>query len=115
VQGGFAHPEQLTQTFVREAKRLAAQGAEVILAACATVNAVISRERIREVDGALILDANAVLLKVTEGMAELAHSIGLQASRRLLYRQPGKGSIEQWMQVYGLRASPVTPAERRSA
>jgi hypothetical protein len=41
----------------------------VILAACATVNAIIRRENINEVDGALVLDCNAVLLKVTEAMA----------------------------------------------
>jgi len=39
----------------------------VILAACATVNAIIRREKINEVDGALIMDCNAVLLKTADG------------------------------------------------
>jgi allantoin racemase len=106
VQDAFTSPGQMTETFVREARRLAAQGAEVILAACATVNAIIRREKIREVDGALVLDCNAVLLKMTEAMAELAGSIGLRASQRLLYQSPNRRSLEDWMRIYGFRASP---------
>ncbi len=103
VQKAFASPGQMTETFVKEARRLAAQGAEVILAACATVNAVIRREKIQEVDGALVMDCNAVLLKTAEGMAELAHSVGLRASQRLLYQQPNRRALDEWMRIYGFR------------
>jgi allantoin racemase len=106
VQNAFASPGQMTETFIKEARRLAAQGAEVILAACATVNAIIRREKINEVDGALILDCNAVLLKTTEGMADLEHSIGLRASQRLLYQRPDRRSLDDWMRTYGFRSSP---------
>lgn len=106
VQNAFASPGMMSETFVAEARRLAAQGAEVILAACATVNSVIHREKIQEVDGALILDCNAVLLKVTEGMAELAKSIGLRTSQRLLYQSPNRRSRDEWMRIYGFRAAP---------
>ncbi len=106
VQNAFTSPGQMTERFIAESRRLAAQGAEVILAACATVNAVIRRENIHEVDGALVLDCNAVLLKLTEAMAELARSIGLQASRRLLYQRPDRPALEEWMRIYGFRAGP---------
>ncbi|MDP2242277.1 MAG: aspartate/glutamate racemase family protein [Burkholderiales bacterium] len=106
VQNAFTSPGQMTETFVKEARRLAAQGAEVILAACATVNAVIRREKITEVDGALIMDCNAVLLKTTEGMAELAQSVGLRASQRLLYQQPTRKALDGWMKTYGFRSAP---------
>jgi Asp/Glu/hydantoin racemase len=107
VQQAFASPGQMTETFVQEAHRLAGQGAEVILAACATVNAIVRRENIREVDGALVLDCNAVLLKVTEAMAELARAIGLRASQRLLYRSPSRRALEDWMRIYGYRSRPL--------
>jgi len=110
VQTAFASPGQMTETFIAEARRLAAQGAEVILAACATVNAIIRRENIHEVDGALILDCNAVLLKVTESMAELARVAGVRASRRLLYQQPDRRAVNEWMEIYGFR-----PAARLKA
>ena len=106
VQNAFTSPGQMTETFIKEARRLAAQGAEVILAACATVNAIIRREKINEVDGALVLDCNAVLLKTAEGMAELAHSIGLRASQRLLYQHPNRRSLDDWMRTYGFCSSP---------
>lgn len=103
VQEGFEHPQEMTTAFVREVRRLGQQGAEVILAACATVNAIIHRENIREVDGILILDSNAMLLKITEAMADLGASIGLSASRRLLYQQPQRKSLDDWMRIYGMR------------
>ena len=106
VQKAFTNPAQMTETFLKEARRLAAQGAEVILAACATVNAVIRREKITEVDGALIMDCNAVLLKTAEGMAELAHSVGLRASQRLLYQRPARQALDGWMKTYGFRSAP---------
>jgi allantoin racemase len=105
VQKGFTEPGAMTERFVKECKRLGAQGAEVILAACATVNAIIRREKINEVDGILILDCNAVLLKTAEAMAELYKSIGLRASRRLLYQRPDGKSLDDWKKLYGFRAS----------
>ncbi len=105
VQDAFAKPGQMTATFIAEARRLAAQGAEVILAACATVNAIIRRERIEEVDGALILDCNAVLLKMTEGMAELARTAGVRTSRRLLYQRPEARAMHAWTDIYRYRAA----------
>ena len=106
VQKAFSNPEQMRERFINEARRLAAQGAEVILAACATVNAIIRRENIREVDGALILDCNAVLLKTTEAMADLSHSIGLGASQRLLYQRPQRAARDEWMRIYNFRQEP---------
>lgn len=106
VQNAFVSPGQMTERFIKEARRLAAQGAEVILAACATVNSIVRREKINEVDGAIVLDCNAALLKVTEGMAELSHSIGLSASRRLLYQAPARSARDDWMNIYNFRSSP---------
>jgi Asp/Glu/hydantoin racemase len=105
VQKGFTDPGQMTETFIKECRRLAAQGAEVILAACATVNAIIRREKINEVDGALIMDCNAVLLKTAEGMADLSKSIGLHASRRLLFQGPERRALEDWMRIYNFRST----------
>lgn len=106
VQSGFTNPGQMTERFISESRRLAAHGAEVILAACATVNAIIRKENIKEVDGALVLDCNAVLLKMTEAMAELSRSIGLSASQRLLYQRPDRGAFEDWMRIYDFRSRP---------
>lgn len=105
VQTAFTKPAEMRKTFIEEARRLAAQGAEVILAACATVNAIIRSEKIHEVDGALIMDCNAVLLKTTEAMAELARTSGLRASQRLLYQRPNRAALTGWMKTYGFRSA----------
>jgi Asp/Glu/hydantoin racemase len=105
VQSAFTNPKEMTENFLKESRRLAAEGAEVILAACATVNAIIRRENITEVDGTLIMDCNAVLLKTAEAVAELHKSIGLTSSRKLLYQGPGKEAVDQWKKIYGFRSS----------
>lgn len=106
VQKAFTSPGQMRERFISEARRLAKQGAEVILAACATVNAIIRRENLKEVDDALVLDCNAVLLKTTEAMAELSKSIGLTSSRRLLYQCPQETAVKDWRRIYNFRAEP---------
>ena len=110
VQNAFTNPNEMTERFVSEARRLAAQGAEVILAACATVNAIIRREKIKEVDGALVLDCNAVLLKTAESLADLSTTIGLGASQRLLYQRPSQTAVADWIRIYGFRFPPGSPA-----
>ena len=94
----------LTETFLAEAKRLAALGAEVILPACACVNAIVFKQKITEVDRALVLDCNAVLLKHTEAIADLAKRVGLAQSRRMLYAGPSSTELRTYLQTYGLRA-----------
>jgi allantoin racemase len=106
VQKGFSDPRQMTERFISECRRLGEQGAEVILAACATVNAIIRREKIKEVDGILVMDCNAVLLKHTEAMAELHKSIGLSHSRQLLFQGPERKSLDDWMRIYDFRDAP---------
>ncbi len=106
VQKGFSSPTEMRERFISEAKRLAAQGAEVILAACATVNAIIRKENINEVDGATVLDCNAALLKMTEAMADLKACIGVGASQRLMYQRPARKSRDDWMRIYGFRGEP---------
>ena len=110
VQSAFTDPKAMTDNFLKESRRLAAQGAEVILAACATVNAIIRRENITEVDGALIMDCNAVLLKTAEAVAELHKSIGLTSSRKMQYQGPGQEAMNQWKKIYGFRSAPQLKA-----
>ncbi len=110
VQKAFVDPGAMTERFINETKRLAAQGAEVVLAACATVNAIIRREKITEVDGCLVLDCNAVLLKTTEAMAELKRDIGLVQSRRLLYQAPTREARDGWSKIYNFRTGPQLSA-----
>ena len=69
------------------------------------MNAIIRREKIQQVDGALVLDCNAMLLKVTEGMAELSETVGLRHSQRLLYQRPPREALQDWMHIYQFRST----------
>jgi len=57
------------------------------------------------------MDCNAVLLKTAEGMAELAQTVGLRQSQRLLYQRPNRRALEEWMRLYGFRPAAQPPAE----
>ena len=59
-----------------------------------------------DVQGTLVMDCNALLLKLTEAMAELAVSAGLRASQRLLYQRPDRRTLGDWMRIYNFRAGP---------
>ncbi len=104
VQKGFTDPAALTEFFLAEARRLSGLGAEVILPACACVNAIVRQQKITEVDGALVLDCNAVLLKTAEAMVDLAQRVGVAVSRRLLYAGPTSAELQTYLRTYGLRA-----------
>jgi hypothetical protein len=51
-----------------------------------------------------------VLLKTTEAMADLNHSIGLGASQRLLYQRPQQAALKGWKRIYNFRAEPQLSA-----
>ena len=68
------------------------------------------RANLKEVDGALILDCNAVLLKTTEALADLSKSIGLGASQRLLYQRPQRTAVNDWKRIYNFRDEPQLSA-----
>jgi allantoin racemase len=105
VQKGFSDPREMMDLFRKSVKELAAAGVEVILPACACVNAIVVRERIFEMEGTLILDINALLLKITEAMADFHQLTGVSRSRKLLYQMPTKGNITQILDTYHFRSA----------
>jgi len=101
VQKGFSDPTEIMDLFRKSVKKLSDKGVEVVLPACGCVNAIVVREKITEMEGMLILDINAVLLKVTEAMADLYRLTKVSRSRKLLYQKPTKENISQILQTYG--------------
>ncbi len=102
VQKGFAQPDLIRGPFVEACRRAIEKGAEVILPACACVNAIAYREGITEIEGALVLDINALLLKVAEAMTELSRLTGAVRSRRLLFASPPSSLLEDLVATYRL-------------
>ena len=63
-------------------------GAEVIIAGGGLFSAILSREGVREVDGAPVLDPFGISLKVCEMMVDLSRTAVPIVSRKRLYYAP---------------------------
>ena len=75
----------------------------MILPACACVNTIVVNEKITEMEGMLILDINALLLKITEAMADFRKLTGANRSRKLLFQMPMQEGLKQILQVYNFQ------------
>lgn len=104
VQKGFSDSGWMMGLFRKCLKQLAGSGAEVILPACACVNTIVVNEKITEMEGMLVLDINALLLKVTEAMADFYKLTGARRSRRLLYQKPMKEDLKNILQLYNFKS-----------
>jgi Asp/Glu/hydantoin racemase len=99
----FSNPTELMDLFRKLVKKLSAAGAEVILPACGALGMLTVREKITEMEGMLILDVNALLLKITEAMVDFHKLTGVVRSRKLLYQKPTPESVKQMLKIYNLK------------
>jgi Asp/Glu/hydantoin racemase len=79
--------DHATGAFRRAARATMSAGAEVIIPAGGRLAAFLNANRIREVDGAPVLDGTAALITMTEAAARLRSITGTFVSRRRLYAQ----------------------------
>ena len=105
VQKGFSDPKMIMDPFKKCMKKLSQAGAEVILPACGCVNTIVVREKITEMEGMLILDINALLLKITEAMADFYKVAGVSRSRKLLYQKPKGENIKEILKIYNFKSA----------
>ena len=96
--------ERVMEEFDRAARRAVGAGAEVIIP-CGS-HAVLQAQRgLREIDGALIMDGLAVLIKMTEMAIKTQKIMGTFVSRKLLYQTPGEAIRERAKKDYGIDLS----------
>ena len=100
---GFSDPQEVMNIFRQSVKKLAAAGAEVVIPADGSVNTMVAREKIVTLEGVLILNITALLLKVTEGMTDFYRLTGMSRSRKLLYEKPSSGHVAQILRTYNLK------------
>ena len=79
--GDDAMADDIAQQFVDEARPLVAAGAEVLIPAGGFPALLLARRGLTDVDGALVLDANAVVVKMAEVAVQLRALNGTVASR----------------------------------
>jgi hypothetical protein len=63
----------------------------------------VVNEKITEMEGMLILDINALLLKITEAMVDFYKLTGASRSRKLLYQKPMKDGLKHILQLYNFK------------
>ena len=96
--------QRVMDEFDRAARRAVAAGAEVIIP-CGS-HAVLQAQRgLREIDGALIMDGLAILMKMTEMAVKTQKIMGTFVSRKLLYQMPGEAVRERAKKDYGIDLS----------
>ena len=87
------------------ARRAVAAGAEVLIP-CGSHAVLIARratnENKREIDGALIVDGLAMLIKMAETMVKLQRALGSVVSRKMLYQMPDAAVLQKAKQDYGI-------------
>jgi hypothetical protein len=54
-------------------------------------------------EGMLILDINALLLKITEAMVDFCKLTGANRSRKLLFQMPVKEGLKHILQLYNFK------------
>lgn len=83
------------------ARRAVAAGAEVLIP-CGSHAVLTARRGVKEIDGALIVDGLAMLIKMAETMVKLQKTMGSVVSRKMLYQTPDAAVLEKAKQDYGI-------------
>ena len=101
---GFIDPaahQRVMNEFDQAARRAVAAGAEVLIP-CGSHAVLQARRGLREIDGALIVDGLAMLIKMAETAVKLQKIMGTVVSRKMLYQMPGPEVREKAKQDYGI-------------
>lgn len=96
--------QRVMDEFDRAARRAVAAGAEVLIP-CGSHAVLQARRGVREIDGALVMDGLAVLLKMTEMAVKTQKVMGTFVSRKLLYQTPTASIRERAKKDYGIDLS----------
>ena len=91
---GFSGSAELVARFRENARRLIAQGADVLIPAEGVLNALMVRNGLVEVDGVPVLDSYGAVLAMAEMLVHLKQRTGLTASRIGAYAKPPGSTVE---------------------
>jgi allantoin racemase len=92
--------QRLMDEFDRAVARAVAAGAEVIIP-CGSHAVLQARRGLREIEGALVMDGLAVLIKMAETAVKLQKIMGTMVSRKQLYQMPDAAILQRARQDYG--------------
>jgi allantoin racemase len=96
--------QRVMEEFDRVARRAVEAGAEVIIP-CGSHAVLQAKRGLKEIDGALIIDGLAILIKMAETAVKIQQITGTFASRKLLYQMPEEVVRERALKEYGIDIS----------
>src|SRR5690606_16975729 len=103
VLAAFEDPSELIETFCESARKLIAEGADVIIPGEAPMNVLLARNGVSEVDGVPVLDSLATWVKQAEALGDLQRLCGIKACRKGYYhRLPDLERVNEVFSFYGL-------------
>ncbi len=89
-------PQKQLDDFEKVSKSCVADGAEVIIPACAVMSPIIQMGGLREVDGAIVLDIQTAQLKFLETLVDLKKA-GLNfISRKNVFKKPSEEDMREF-------------------
>ena len=103
VLANFASPQPVVDKFIAAARRLIAEGADVIIPGEAPLNVLLARAGVNRVDDVPILDGIATSMKSAEMMADLRTRLGISRCTRGYYQEmPPRDRIKELAAFYGI-------------
>lgn len=103
VLQGFEDPAPFLEQFQVAARKLIAQGADVIIPGEAPMNVLLAQNGLTEVDGVPVIDSLATWIKQAETMADLRRISGIKPSRKGYYHKlPELDRVTEIFSFYGL-------------
>lgn len=99
----FDHPKAVVDRFFVAARRLIAEGADVIIPGEAPLNILLQRAGVSRVDDVPILDGVATTMMAAEMMVDLQKKLGIsRCTRGYFQAPPPAGRLAELHELYGL-------------
>lgn len=104
---GFKGSAELVERFRENARRLIAQGADVLIPAEGVLNTLMVRNELTEVDGVPVMDSYGAVLAMAEMLVQMQQRTGLRVSRSGAYAKPSAAVVEH---IRAVTARALQPA-----
>ena len=102
VLKGFENPAELIERFKASARKMIAEGADVIIPGEAPMCVLLARNGLSRVDDTPIMDSLAAWIKMAESLVDLKRNSGLMPSRRGYFQaMPPRERLKQLLKFYG--------------
>lgn len=102
LASSFQDPAKFAEEFTQAARRAIGSGAEILVPSSNVLNMLCVSAGLREVEGVMVLDVLAPVIKTAEMMVELREKTGLSVSRKYQYLPPEKELLATVRRAYHL-------------